>query len=88
MRSPPGPESRTSESVGIIKQVTTKPGIQAGRNVAASEEDPRYEVSNTPIYRSAKEVCELTGGLSLLKIENVNTGKLTTVFEKNILGPA
>ena len=44
----PGPESKTSESAGIIKQVTTEPGVQAGRNVAASEEDPRYEVSDIP----------------------------------------
>ena len=35
---------------------------------------------------------KLTGGDGysslFLKIENVNTGKLTTVYEKNILGPA
>ncbi|KAF2188533.1 hypothetical protein K469DRAFT_565730 [Zopfia rhizophila CBS 207.26] len=59
-----GPDSTTSESVGTIKSILTEPGNQAGRNVNASEEDPRYE------------------------IENTNTGKTTTVYEKNILGPA
>ncbi|KAF2275417.1 uncharacterized protein EI97DRAFT_467991 [Westerdykella ornata] len=59
-----GPESNTSESVGTIKSILTEHGQQAGRNVAASEEEPRYE------------------------IENNNTGKTTTIFEKNILGPA
>ncbi|TFK18007.1 hypothetical protein FA15DRAFT_731662 [Coprinopsis marcescibilis] len=59
-----GPDSNTSESVGIIRDCITEPGRQADRNVNASEEDPRCE------------------------IENVNTGKLTTVYEKNILGPA
>ncbi|KAI9373918.1 hypothetical protein BJX61DRAFT_541280 [Aspergillus egyptiacus] len=59
-----GPESRTSVSTGTIKSVLTEPGQQADRNVAASEENPRYE------------------------IENTNTGKLTTVYEANILGEA
>ncbi|KAH8731705.1 hypothetical protein GQ44DRAFT_603978 [Phaeosphaeriaceae sp. PMI808] len=59
-----GPDSTTSESVGTIKSILTEPGNQAGRNVNASEEDPRYE------------------------IENTNTGKTTTVYEKNVLGPA
>ncbi|AEO71032.1 1ebc6f92-ea2c-4709-b301-f3bc3616294d [Thermothielavioides terrestris] len=56
-----GPESHTSESVGTIKGVLTSPGMQAGRNVDASEDRPRYE------------------------IENANTGKLTSVYEENIL---
>ncbi|RAL08265.1 DUF2945 domain-containing protein [Aspergillus homomorphus CBS 101889] len=59
-----GPDSRTSESVGTIKSVLTEPGMQADRNVDASEENPRYEV------------------------ENQNTGKLTSIYEKNILGSA
>lgn len=40
----PGPDSNTSESVGKIMGVLTEPGQQAGRNVQASEENPRYEV--------------------------------------------
>ncbi|KAL2262158.1 hypothetical protein VTK26DRAFT_2320 [Humicola hyalothermophila] len=57
-----GPDSNTSESVGKIKGVLTEPGLQAGRNVQASTDNPRYE------------------------IENLNTGKTTTVYEANILG--
>ncbi|EYE94317.1 DUF2945 domain-containing protein [Aspergillus ruber CBS 135680] len=41
-----GPDSRTSESTGTIKSVLTEPGSQAGRNVGASEEEPRYEIEN------------------------------------------
>jgi len=59
-----GPDSNTSESIGVVKQVITEPGNQANRNVQASEEEPRYE------------------------IENKNTGKLTSIYEKNILGEA
>ncbi|KAG2421173.1 hypothetical protein HFD88_000789 [Aspergillus terreus] len=59
-----GPESHTSESVGTIKSVLTEPGVQADRQVQASEDQPRYE------------------------IENQNTGRLTTIYEKNILGSA
>ncbi|BCR84745.1 DUF2945 domain-containing protein [Aspergillus chevalieri] len=59
-----GPDSRTSESIGTIQSILTEPGNQAGRNVDASEEEPRYE------------------------IENQNTGKTTTVYERNILGGA
>jgi len=42
-----GPNSNTSESVGMIKDVLTEPGQQAGRNVNASMESPRYEVCRT-----------------------------------------
>ncbi|EAA34158.2 hypothetical protein GE21DRAFT_2642 [Neurospora crassa] len=59
-----GPDSHTSESVGKVKDVLTEPGHQAGRNVNASPENPRYE------------------------IQNLNTGKSTTIYEANILGPA
>ncbi|KAK1774836.1 hypothetical protein QBC45DRAFT_423938 [Copromyces sp. CBS 386.78] len=57
-----GPSSNTSESVGKIMDVLTEPGQQAGRNVNASPETPRYE------------------------IQNLNTGKSTTIYEANILG--
>ncbi|KXX81642.1 Uncharacterized protein prl65 [Madurella mycetomatis] len=40
-----GPESNTSESVGKITGVLTEPGQQAGRNVNASADSPRYEAS-------------------------------------------
>lgn len=41
-----GPGSNTSESVGKIMDVLTEPGQQAGRNVNASPETPRYEIQN------------------------------------------
>ncbi|KAJ9300575.1 hypothetical protein DTO271G3_1739 [Paecilomyces variotii] len=53
-----GPDSNTSESVGTVKSVLTEPGNQAGRNVDASQDDPRYEIENnntgktTTIYES------------------------------------
>lgn len=42
-----GPESHTSESTGVVTDVLTEPGIQADRNVNASQDNPRYEVSRT-----------------------------------------
>jgi hypothetical protein len=41
-----GPDSNTSESTGKITDVLTEPGRQADRNVQASEDRPRYEVSH------------------------------------------
>ncbi|KAL2166191.1 hypothetical protein VTG60DRAFT_3151 [Thermothelomyces hinnuleus] len=41
-----GPDSRTPESVGTVKGVLTEPGNQAGRNVSASAEQPRYGIEN------------------------------------------
>ncbi|PGH28052.1 hypothetical protein AJ80_00307 [Polytolypa hystricis UAMH7299] len=41
-----GPESRTAESIGLIKSVLTSTTQQGGRTIAASEEDPRYEIQN------------------------------------------
>lgn len=40
-----GPDSRTSESVGIIQKVFTSPELKDGRSMKASEDSPRYEVS-------------------------------------------
>ncbi|KAJ4232369.1 hypothetical protein NW757_013830 [Fusarium falciforme] len=57
-----GPDSQTSETVGVITDVLTEPGIQADRNVQASPDSPRYEIQNS------------------------NTGKVTTIYEANILG--
>lgn len=39
-----GPESKTSESVGIVREVRTASANLTGRQVEASEEEPRYEV--------------------------------------------
>ncbi|EEP78377.1 predicted protein [Uncinocarpus reesii 1704] len=59
-----GPDSQTSVSTGTVMSIATEPTQQAGRNVSASDADPRYEIRNS------------------------NTGKTTTVYEKNILGEA
>lgn len=40
----PGRESHTNQSVGVIREVSTVPTNLTGRNVEASEEEPRYEV--------------------------------------------
>ncbi|KAI1448274.1 hypothetical protein F5Y02DRAFT_415004 [Annulohypoxylon stygium] len=76
-----GPGSNTSESTGRITDVLTKPGVQADRNVQASADEPRYEYNDrgadvNAIMRRNKQ------------IQNDNTGKRTTVYEKNILGSA
>lgn len=39
-----GPDSHSSESVGVIRQVRTANANMTGRNVEASKDDPRYEV--------------------------------------------
>ncbi|KAI1116208.1 hypothetical protein F5Y14DRAFT_408538 [Nemania sp. NC0429] len=39
-----GPDSNTSESTGVIRNVLTEPGMQASRHVQASVDEPRYEV--------------------------------------------
>jgi len=46
-----GPDSKTSESTGIIREVITEPGNMTGRNVAASPEEPRYEIENTQTHK-------------------------------------
>ncbi|RYP66614.1 hypothetical protein DL770_008773 [Monosporascus sp. CRB-9-2] len=84
-----GPDSNTSESTGKITDVLTEPGVQADRNVQASEDRPRYEVSRNPSsrsYASSEHVFLLTGLRA--QIVNDNTGKTTTVYEDNILGTA
>ncbi|XXH02433.1 hypothetical protein Hte_008808 [Hypoxylon texense] len=40
-----GPDTNTPESTGKIMDVLTEPGVQADRNVQASPDNPRYEVS-------------------------------------------
>lgn len=88
-----GPDSNTSESTGKITGVLTQPGVQADRNVQASREEPRYEVSLPPTYLPTYDIvpCRigevpLADAWGNTKIQNDNTGKLTAVYEKNILG--
>lgn len=41
----PGPASNTSQSVGIIREIATEPGsTMTGRQVEASQAEPRYQV--------------------------------------------
>lgn len=40
-----GPESKTSEAFGTIQEVSTENTNLTGRNVEASDDEPRYEVS-------------------------------------------
>jgi hypothetical protein len=80
--STPGPNSNTSESVGLIKDVLTEPGQQAGRNVNASVENPRYEVAtHSPTWTRQSELT-----CWCMQIENLNTGKTTAIYERNIIG--
>lgn len=44
-KATPGPDSNTSKSIGVIRQIATQPGASlTGRQVEASEAEPRYEV--------------------------------------------
>lgn len=77
-----GPDSNTPESTGTIKSVLTEPGQQAGLNVQASSDNPRYEVRFCGcLWWRRKSLIDI-------KIENSNTGKTTTVFESNIMRKA
>ncbi|GAQ04271.1 hypothetical protein ALT_1592 [Aspergillus lentulus] len=78
-----GPESKTSEAVGIIREVATQPTQMTGRNVAASDEEPRYTVSYYFLQCVAAELTLTWGG----KIENARTHKQSAIKESNILGP-
>ncbi|KAF3483187.1 uncharacterized protein GIQ15_02511 [Arthroderma uncinatum] len=55
-----GPDSMTSDTIGTITGVLTHDGKQAGRNVAASDDEPRYEVEN-----------QNTGKLTSIKEANI-----------------
>ncbi|KAF3404101.1 hypothetical protein DPV78_002708 [Talaromyces pinophilus] len=46
-----GPQSHTSETVGVIKEVLTSPGNLTGRQVQATEQDPRYEIENSHTHK-------------------------------------
>ncbi|KAL9115604.1 MAG: hypothetical protein Q9187_007242, partial [Circinaria calcarea] len=41
------PDSNSSESTGVIKEVATEPTNMTDRNVQASEDNPRYEIENS-----------------------------------------
>ncbi|KAI9928974.1 hypothetical protein AWENTII_001359 [Aspergillus wentii] len=57
-----GPESKTSESTGVIREVSTSPTQLTGRNVAASEDEPRYEIENLHTHkRSAIKESNIIG---------------------------
>ncbi|OJJ51683.1 hypothetical protein ASPZODRAFT_127799 [Penicilliopsis zonata CBS 506.65] len=57
-----GPESKTSESVGIVREVSTVPTQLTGRNVEASREEPRYEIENSHTHkRSAIKEANIIG---------------------------
>ncbi|KAK7950969.1 uncharacterized protein PG986_006697 [Apiospora aurea] len=47
-----GADSNTPESTGKILSVLTEPGQQAGLNVDASKENPRYEIENANTGKS------------------------------------
>ncbi|KAJ5155785.1 hypothetical protein N7492_008588 [Penicillium capsulatum] len=49
-----GPASNTSASVGVVRAVATQPGASmTGRNVEASEDEPRYEIENEKTHKSS-----------------------------------
>ncbi|KAJ5577575.1 uncharacterized protein N7459_006539 [Penicillium hispanicum] len=48
-----GPQSHTSASVGVIREVTTQPANLTGRNVEASQAEPRYEIENEKTQKSS-----------------------------------
>ncbi|KAK8055089.1 hypothetical protein PG993_000316 [Apiospora rasikravindrae] len=50
--SHPGPDSNTPESTGKILSVLTSPGEQAGMNVDASKDHPRYKIENANTGKS------------------------------------
>lgn len=81
MLTSPGPESKTSEAMGTIQQVSTVNTNLTGRNVEASEEEPRYEVRMSFPGR-------WEGSDVRLQIENNRTKKRSAIKESNIIGPA
>ncbi|KAJ5916380.1 hypothetical protein N7504_000395 [Penicillium tannophilum] len=45
----PRAHSNTSASVGIIREIATKPTNLTGRSVVASDEEPRYQLTGLQI---------------------------------------
>ncbi|KAJ6083146.1 hypothetical protein PENARI_c032G06176 [Penicillium arizonense] len=57
-----GAASNTSQSVGIIREVSTGNTNMTGRNVAASDDEPRYEIENMNTHkRSAIKESNIEG---------------------------
>ncbi|PYI10429.1 hypothetical protein BO78DRAFT_453799 [Aspergillus sclerotiicarbonarius CBS 121057] len=57
-----GPDSKTAEAIGTIREVRTHPGTMTGRNVEASDEMPRYEIENAHTHkRSAIKESSILG---------------------------
>ncbi|KAJ5601734.1 hypothetical protein N7510_011268 [Penicillium lagena] len=57
-----GRESHTSETVGVIRDVSTHDTSLTGRNVAASADEPRYEIENERTHkRSAIKEANILG---------------------------
>ncbi|KAJ5539995.1 hypothetical protein N7513_008327 [Penicillium frequentans] len=48
-----GPDSNTSASVGVIREIATKPTNLTGRSVVASDEEPRYQIENEKTHKSS-----------------------------------
>ncbi|KAJ5541455.1 hypothetical protein N7494_006531 [Penicillium frequentans] len=53
-----GPDSNTSASVGVIREIATKPTNLTGRSVVASDEEPRYQVLRTKKTHKSSAVKE------------------------------
>lgn len=80
-----GPNSNTSTSTGIIRDVATEPAALTGRSVTASEHMPRYQVrTNLHVDFPGVGVDYDLG----TQIENLKTRKSSAVKECNIIGPA
>jgi hypothetical protein len=57
-----GAASNTSQSIGIIREVSTGDTNMTGRNVAASADEPRYEIENMNTHkRSAIKESNIEG---------------------------
>ncbi|KAJ5644793.1 hypothetical protein N7507_010804 [Penicillium longicatenatum] len=48
-----GPNSNTSTSTGVIREVATEPTTLTGRSVAASDKEPRYQIENEKTRKSS-----------------------------------
>ncbi|KAJ5643841.1 uncharacterized protein N7484_006348 [Penicillium longicatenatum] len=77
-----GPNSNTSTSTGVIREVATEPTTLTGRSVAASDKEPRYQL------RELSRMYDESVDLTCLEIENEKTRKSSAVKEANIIGPA
>ncbi|GKZ18834.1 hypothetical protein AbraIFM66951_009538 [Aspergillus brasiliensis] len=48
-----GPDSKTAEAIGIIRDVRTHSGTMTGRKIEASDDMPRYEIENSHTHKRA-----------------------------------